>query len=334
MRPHPRLTHSDYYRDRRSVSELCNDFPGDEILVRGLDAMQMHFDNNGRNIDIPVVRVMNAAHYLAAYMFETTCSGDQTEYDVLAYASVGKDRQLAFLAIIVLAAMLKRTDGLRAKSCRNLILEDRSEDFEEGVTLYERFIRTAEERFAEEDFLIDIPSLATQLREKDELIAQQSQQIATLENTITSMEAQQNNQYIIYQAPVYQGCTFNDSHDTVNNYNTKTEDITPGAYSRQTEEVRDHSAEEGLLDIPDSIIFTKKAQKENKIPTIVQALQKSIIGRKDKTRALVQELQSWQNDNYIDPHYNAQVMYDELQKIIPLPFGYDAFKRLYNNTRS
>jgi hypothetical protein len=86
-------------------------------------------------------------------------------------------------------------------------------------------------------------------------------------------------------------------------------------------------------DIPDSIIFTKKARQENKIPAIVQALQKSIIDRKDKTRALVQELQYWQKDNYIDPHYNAQVMYDELQKILPLPFGYEVFKKHYNNTR-
>ena len=87
-------------------------------------------------------------------------------------------------------------------------------------------------------------------------------------------------------------------------------------------------------DISDSIIFTKKAKQENKIPAIVQALQKSLVGRKDKTRALVKELQYWQKDDYIDPNYNAQVMYDELQKIMRLPFGYDAFKRLYNNTRS
>ena len=87
-------------------------------------------------------------------------------------------------------------------------------------------------------------------------------------------------------------------------------------------------------DIPDSIIFTKKAKQENKIPAIVQALQKSLVGRNDKTRALVKELQYWQKDDYIDPNYNAQVMYDELQKIMRLPFGYDAFKRLYNNTRS
>ena len=213
---HFHLSHSEYYRDRRSISELCYDFPGDEILVRGLDAMQMHFDNNGRNIDIPVLRVLNAAHYLVAYMFETTCSGDQTEYDTLAYASVGRDKQLTFLTMVVLAAMLKRTEGFRARNCRNLILENRSEDFDEGVTLYERFLQSSEEHFAEEDFLIDIPSVAAQLREKDELIAQQTRQITTLENTITTMEEKyqqinigtqnnidtQNNYNLTYAAPM------------------------------------------------------------------------------------------------------------------------------------
>lgn len=102
--------------------------------------------------------------------------------------------------------------------------------------------------------------------------------------------------------------------------------------SKQVEDVTPISSSDS--DIPDSIIFTKKAKQENKIPAIVQALQKSLIGRNDKTRALVKELQYWQKDDYIDPNYNAQVMYDELQKIMRLPFGYDAFKRLYNNTRS
>ena len=100
--------------------------------------------------------------------------------------------------------------------------------------------------------------------------------------------------------------------------------------TKQVEDITPLSSSDS--DIPDSIIFTKKAHQEHKIPAIVQALQKSIIGRKDKTRALVQELQSWQKDNYIDPHYNAQVMYDELQKILPLPFGYEVYKKHYNNT--
>ncbi len=86
-------------------------------------------------------------------------------------------------------------------------------------------------------------------------------------------------------------------------------------------------------DIPDSIIFTKKAQQEGKIPAIIHALKKSVQGRRDKTRAFVQELQDWQRDGYVDAHYNAQVMFDELQKIIPLPFGYEVFKKHYNNTR-
>ena len=55
-------------------------------------------------------------------------------------------------------------------------------------------------------------------------------------------------------------------------------------------------------------------------------------GRRDKSRALAQEVQIWQKDEYIDAHYNARVMYDELAKLIPLSFGYEVFKKYYNNT--
>ena len=82
----------------------------------------------------------------------------------------------------------------------------------------------------------------------------------------------------------------------------------------------------------DSIIFTKKAKKEGKEAVIIEALKNSVQGRKDKTRAFVRELQGWQKENYIDAHYNAKVMYDELEKIIPLTFGYETFKKYYNNT--
>lgn len=82
----------------------------------------------------------------------------------------------------------------------------------------------------------------------------------------------------------------------------------------------------------DSIIFTKKAKKEAKEAAIIAALQKSVQGRNDKTRAFVQELREWQKEGYVDAHYNAKVMYDELEKIIPLTFGYETFKKYYNNT--
>jgi len=101
--------------------------------------------------------------------------------------------------------------------------------------------------------------------------------------------------------------------------NDQIEDITP--------------AQEDQPEPIDSIIFTKKAKKESKEACIIEALKKSVHGRKDKTRAFVQELQAWQKDGYVDAHYNAKVMYDELEKITPLPFGYDVFKRHYNNTR-
>lgn len=90
-------------------------------------------------------------------------------------------------------------------------------------------------------------------------------------------------------------------------------------------------ASEFNSDIPDSIIFTKKAKKEAKQSVILKALQNSVNGRRDKTRAFVQELQEWQNDGYIDAHYNARVMYDELNKITPLTFEYDTFRKYYNN---
>ena len=91
--------------------------------------------------------------------------------------------------------------------------------------------------------------------------------------------------------------------------------------------------EEQQTTAPDSMIFTRKAKQESKVNVILQALQKSVVGRKDKTRAFVQELHAWQKDEYIDAHFNARVMYDELGNMLPLPFGYEVFKKHYNNTR-
>lgn len=201
------IPHSTYYRDRDSEYELCNDFPGDEILIDGLHAMQMHFLNNNVAVDIPVVRLMNTVHYIAAYMFVTECSGDQMEYDVLAYDSLSRDKQLVPLTMIVLAAMLKRTEGFRARQCRNVILDNRDPDFEEGVLLYDQFLRSAEKHFAEEDFLIDTHQQIVQLREENTRLTSENIQ---LKYTITTMENQQNIQYkqdnnhgTIYNAPVY-----------------------------------------------------------------------------------------------------------------------------------
>ena len=72
---HMHINHEEYYHDRLTESDLCYDFPVDEILIDGLHAMQLHLWSNNVQVDIPVVRVMNAAHFLAAYMFGTTKIG-------------------------------------------------------------------------------------------------------------------------------------------------------------------------------------------------------------------------------------------------------------------
>ena len=98
----------------------------------------------------------------------------------------------------------------------------------------------------------------------------------------------------------------NNSEHSRTESSKQVEDIEPlsAANTTETEEV-----------IHDSFIFTKKARNERKIPVIIHALQNS-----------------WQNDGYVDAHYNARVMYDELEKLTPLTFGYEAFKKYYNNT--
>ena len=102
--------------------------------------------------------------------------------------------------------------------------------------------------------------------------------------------------------------------------------VSPESHSGSSLSAPDFSSE-----IPDSIIFTKKAKKEACQSRIIDCLTKSVQGRRDKTRAFVQELQSWQKEGYINPHFNAKVMYDELEKITPLSFGYDTFRKYYNN---
>ena len=169
--------------------------------------MQTHMWNNGVNIDIPIVRVMNTAHFLAAYMFATTCSGDQTEYDAMADMSLGRDKQMFRVTMIVLAAMLARTEGFRARQCRNLILDNRDPDFDEGVTLYDRFLRSAEKRFAEEDFLIDTHTQIQKLVAENEQLRYEKNQLEIkyriMENQQNIQYKQDNNQGTIYNAPVY-----------------------------------------------------------------------------------------------------------------------------------
>lgn len=89
-------------------------------------------------------------------------------------------------------------------------------------------------------------------------------------------------------------------------------------------------AEDNEEDKPELCIFTKKAIREDMVDEIIDALKKSMpTSRRDKARALVEEIRYWQGEEYIDKYYDASVYYDEIKKIMKLPFSYDGFRKYY-----
>ena len=300
-----RLSHYPYYRDRATEYELCKDFPGDEVLIDGLHSMQCHLRNNNVAIDIPVVRVMNTVHYIASYMFSTECSGDQMEYDVLAYDSYGRDKNLVPLTMIVLAAMLLRTEGFRARQCRNVILENRDPDFEEGVTLYDRFLRSAEQRFSMEDFLTDIPALVEQNQQLQIENKRLTTEISQLKYTITTMDKQRP------QTIVYNYGTYNDIHD---NPNSTIYTVSPDA------PVEEHTPAENLSSSVSSEsdsdshfpYLTKKCFEQKRVDAVEAEIQAARKGTaEDMWRTL------WNNENlgYLEVEFiDATTLYRDIEK--------------------
>ena len=117
--------------------------------------------------------------------------------------------------------------------------------------------------------------------------------------------------------PIYNDCTV-----TIHNGQTVVEP-----------QKKDTPQAEDIVPLPvehPSCLFTKKVQQEQKKDEIIQALQQSMTRRQDKARALVEEVQKWQKEGYIDSNYNARVMYDELNQILTLPFQYGGFRKYYN----
>lgn len=200
-----RIPHDSVYTDRLSERALCYDFPADKAFIDGLYAMQSYFVARGCNIDIPVLRVMNTVHWLVAYLYATSCSGEQLEYDALTYNSVGRDKQLMYVSLIVLIAMLNRTEGARAKACRSMMLENRPEDFYEGVSLYEQWLEGGLEHYTDEDFQIDLMDEVNLLKQENQRLTYENQQLKTRIN----MKEDENR----HVTNVYNYGTYNDIHD-------------------------------------------------------------------------------------------------------------------------
>ena len=93
----------------------------------------------------------------------------------------------------------------------------------------------------------------------------------------------------------------------------------------------DKQSEESPKAVVESLsIFTKKAIREGKVDEIKESLKNSMpSSRRDKARALVEEIRYWQAEGYVDKNYDASVYYDDINKITPLPFSYDGFRKYY-----
>lgn len=172
-----------YFEARKTETALCRDFPADALFIDGLHALQLHLHNMGSCYHIPVLKVMNTAHQLIAHMLMHPDRVEQQTYDIMAYKLMNQDAPLTTLSMIVLIAMVTRTDGAHARRLRSAMLDERSDDFYEGLCLYEQFISHTEQYFQEEDFLIDVAEMALTIQQQNRQLQQlQKQNIELMEN--------------------------------------------------------------------------------------------------------------------------------------------------------
>ena len=122
------------------------------------------------------------------------------------------------------------------------------------------------------------------------------------------------------------------NYGTINHFENATVTISNGHTSVAPQKQPTPQTEDIIPEpvVQPSCLFSKKARQEQKKDEIIQALQQSMTGRQDKARALVEEVRQWQKEGYLDSNYNARVMYDELNRILTLPFQYGGFRKYYN----
>lgn len=204
--------HSQYYRDRTSERELCCDFPGDELFIRGLRAMELHLAQYNGYVHIPVMRVMNTVHRAICILLHGNSGYEQADYDQAIHQALGQERLLTSIAMVTLIAILRRTDGQRAKQCRSMLMDDRGEDFYEGLELYERLIGPTELRLNEEDFLTDVMRQITDLQNTVQQLTQERQQLKQ-ERQQLKQQIQTMSKTPKHQTTVYNYGTYNDIHD-------------------------------------------------------------------------------------------------------------------------
>ena len=287
-----------------------------DTLYNALQGFEMRLAmQHNRWVEMPCRQIVRTSIQVASQMLsDEAVEHNRDAYLCLINRLMDGSQQERMMVLIVTIALLGRLDSPHARRCRNTLRVDACEDFEEYLSLYEQFLKSSDTRFAEEDFLIDTHTAISRLQtEKQHLITENEQ----LKKTIHTMSKEKT---IIHVAGNYIAEQNIDIHDNQNVYLGGA----PSGACEQSAEKEQKEQEER------SSLFTKKAQTEGRETEIIQSLQQSLVGRQDKARALVEEVRHWQKEGYIDPHYNARVMYDELDKILNLPFQYGGFRKYYN----
>ena len=305
--------HSQYYRDRTSERELCCDFPGDELFIRGLRAMELHLARYNGYVHIPVVRVMNTVHRAICILLHGNSGYEQADYDQAIHQALGQERLLTGIAMVTLIAILRRTDGQRARQCRSMLMDDRSEDFYEGLELYERLIGPTELRLNEEDFLTDIMRQITDLQNTVQQLTQERQQL--------KQQIQTMNQYNQYNAPIY---NYNAPVSITNNYYTQ-----PPTATLQAEPTK-HVATVEPEDAPQAEYFcriTEAAISAGKAQQIDNELRSAAVS----APKLIKAIRTNEALGYLDTkNLSSTELYNLLNEHYELPFKYRQFAQERN----
>lgn len=208
---------------------------------------------------------------------------------------MSSDPRETMMVIIVMQVLFRLIENdAQAQRCRNTFANDWCDEIEDMYHSYRRAV--------------------------DEQIDSQLTKQPNHTFTVTVMRTEQP-QTVINVAGNYIAEQHIDIHD--NPYATIYATAQEPQPTPQAEEVQP-------IPVNHSCLFSKKAQREQKKDEIIEALQQSMNGRQDKARALVEEVRQWQKEGYLDSNYNARVMYDQLNRIITLPFQYGGFRKYYN----
>lgn len=184
------VSDSELYYNRRSEDALRRDFPADAAIIDALYRWQMQIWNYG-NGQIPILRVMNCAHRVAAHMLSGLYPyDDRNGYDYRIFRDMDNDRFLMSIVIVVLVAMLRCIeDSDRARTCINIITDDRPEDFYERLSLFNDYVNTScKMRCREKDLLQDATELVERIAQLEAQQQQDKSTIQTLQKKIDMME--------------------------------------------------------------------------------------------------------------------------------------------------